>query len=62
MKTRRQIILDVISDAVSDLLYYGRKESETLPRGSIEEAIAAGEITAFEIIEAFRAEFTRGLS
>jgi hypothetical protein len=54
VKSRRQTILDVVGDAATDLLYYDRKESESLPVGAIEEAIAAGEITVDEIIAAFK--------
>lgn len=52
-KTRRQRIEDAISDMVGDLLYYNRKEDEDLPRGAIEAAVAAGEITKQEIVDAF---------
>lgn len=47
------MIIDTVSDLVSELMFYGRKEDEDLPSGSIEEAIAAGEISAAEIIAAF---------
>lgn len=54
--TRRDNILNTISDLVSDFLYYDRKEDPTLPRGAIEEAVAAGEISIDEIVAKFRAE------
>lgn len=53
-KTRREHILDVVSDLVADFMCYDRKEDEDLPRGAIEEAISAGEITVDEIVAAFR--------
>lgn len=56
-KTRRQIILDAVTDLVADLLYYDRKEDEDLPVGEIELAIEEGDITVVEIVEHFRAEF-----
>lgn len=57
VKTRRERILDaIIPDLVSDFLYYDRKEDEDLPRGSIEEAIAAGELTWDEIAARFKKE------
>jgi hypothetical protein len=56
-KTRRQIILDAVTDLVADFLYYDRKEDEDLPVGEIELAIEEGDITAVEIVEHFRAEF-----
>jgi len=55
-KPRRQKILDVVSDLAGTFLYYGRKEDEDLPRGAVEEAIAAGEITVDEIMAHFRKE------
>jgi hypothetical protein len=52
-KSRRQKILDRVSDAATNLVYYDRKEDETLGVGGIEEAIAAGEITVQEMIDEF---------
>ena len=62
---RRQVILDTIEDIGGcKLFYYDRKEDEELPVGAIEEAVAAGEITADEIIRHFarqvRAALARG--
>lgn len=56
MKTRREIIESTLDDLVSDFLYYDRKEDEELPRGEVEAAIEAGEITVDEIVERFRKE------
>lgn len=56
-KTRRQHILDVVSDLVVNVLYYDRKEDEDLPVGAIEAAVEAGEITVAEIIGHFAIEF-----
>lgn len=53
--SRRQKILNVADDLMSDFLYYDRKEDEDLPRGAIEEAIRNGEITCDEIVEVFAA-------
>ena len=50
MTDRRQLILDTVSDLMSNLLYYNRKEDEELPVGAIEEAVWAGEITESEIL------------
>jgi hypothetical protein len=60
-KTRRQRIIDILTDSISDLLYYKRKEDEDLPRGGIEEAIKAGEITVDEMIKIWSVELTNGL-
>ncbi len=57
MSTRKETILASVDDALSDFLYYDRKEDEDLPRGQIEEAVKAGEITVDEIIE----QFAKGL-
>jgi len=54
MNDTRQKILDTVDDLVGSLLYYDRKEDEELPRGAIDEAIAAGEITIDEIVGKFK--------
>ena len=59
MKTRAQNIKDIISDGISDLMYYRRKEDDELPRGAIEEAVKAGEITVDEMIETFATELRK---
>ena len=56
------IIEKTIEDLVSDFLYYDRKEDEELPRGCIEKAIQAGELSATEIIQLFQAALMRGLN
>lgn len=53
MKDRREAILATASDLAANFLYYHRKEDEDLPRGAIEEAIGAGEISEWEILEVF---------
>jgi len=60
-KPRRDIIIDRVDDAVSDLLYYKRKEDKDLPRGSIENAIADREISIDEIVDAFRIALIKGI-
>ena len=52
----KQLILDNVLDLVGELLYYGRKEDESLKRGDIEESIASGEITIDEIVNTFEKE------
>ena len=59
MKTRAQNIKDTITDGISDLMYYRRKEDDELPRGAIEEAVEAGEITVDEMIETFATELRK---
>ena len=60
--TRRQRILAVVSDAISDILYYDRKEDDELGVDGIPEAVKAGEITVEEMAEAFTLELRKGLS
>ena len=55
-RSRRELIDASVFDLVGALLYYGRKEDEDLPRGSIEAAIAAGEISARDIVDMFERE------
>lgn len=52
-KARRKHIETTLDDLVSNFLYYDRKEDEELPRGEIEAAVAAGEITVDEMVERF---------
>lgn len=54
MTTRREHIENAVSDLVGSFIYYDRKEDENLPRGAIQEAIEAGEITPEEIVERFK--------
>lgn len=53
MSKRKDLIVAATEGVAADLLYYGRKDDEELPRGEIEAAIEAGEITAAEIIDTF---------
>jgi len=55
-ETRRQLILDTVTDLVSGFLYYDRKEDEDLPRGAIEEAVENGEISWQDVIDEFSRE------
>ncbi len=60
-RTRRERIINILSDSIINLLYYDRKEDEGLPCGGIEEAIKAGEITVEEMIQIWSAELIDGL-
>ena len=62
VKSRRKLIEDTVDDLVSNLLYYDRKEDEELPRGEIEAAIEAGEITVDEIGALFLTALRKGLT
>lgn len=52
--SKRESIINTVTDLVSDFLYYDRKEDEELGRGAIETAIRRGDITVDEIAEVFR--------
>ena len=52
-KTRREHIENTAKDLIGSFMYYDRKEDDNLPRGAIEEAIDAGEITVEEILWIF---------
>lgn len=54
--SRRELILASAASAARDFVFYDRKEDEELPRGSIQDAIAAGEITVRDIVTAFEAD------
>lgn len=44
-----------------DMIFDDRKEDEDLPRGAIEAAIAAGEVTLDDILIAFRTKLIEAL-
>lgn len=52
----REHIEDVVSDLVSDFLYYDRKSDDTLRRGDIEEAVRKHIISVDDIVKHFRSE------
>ncbi len=56
MSERRQKILGTVEGLVSGLMYYDRRGDEDLPRGAIEAAVEAGEITYQEMGEHFLAK------
>lgn len=53
--------MDTVGDLVVALLNDGRKEDEELPRGAIEDAISAGEVTVGEIADRFLDELHKAL-
>lgn len=61
MATKEQI-LGTVEDLVGSFLHYDRKEDEDLPRGAVEDAIAAGEVTVDEIAAKFRSALEDGMS
>jgi hypothetical protein len=57
----KEVILGVVSDLVTDFLYYDRKEDECLPRDAIEKAIHTGVIKPEEVVDAFAKAFYKGV-
>lgn len=55
VQSRRDLILITTEDLARDLID-ARSDDEELPRGSVEAALAAGEITQAEIVSAFADE------
>lgn len=55
------VILDTVSDLISDFLYYDRKGDETLPQGLIDQAVATGTITLDELVQAWSDGLKGGL-
>jgi hypothetical protein len=58
---KRQHVLNMVSDLVSNFLYYDRKNDEEYRPGEIEEDIVAGAISTDEIIEKFSKELIEGV-
>lgn len=50
-RTDRDHLAAILSDMLSDLFYYNRKECEHMPVGAIEEMVENGEVTVDEIID-----------
>lgn len=51
--TRRKLILDTARKLALDFTAYNRKNDKELPQGTIEEALAAGEVSVDEIVLIF---------
>lgn len=58
---KKEHILGVIEDLVSNFLYYDRKGDEELEVGDIEDAVENEEITIKEMVEAFEKHLTECL-
>ena len=56
----RKLILDTVSDMVTDFTGYDRREVEELTEEVLDEAIIGGDITIDEIVAHFRAELVKG--
>lgn len=56
MAQTKDRILILVSDMMSDFLYYDRKEDSSCPVGAIENAILSGVISIDEILETIKEE------
>ncbi len=54
MESRKELILNEVSDIIGRLLYYDRKEDEELGLGEIEQSLIEGEVTVNDILEVIR--------
>ena len=58
----REKMFAAVDDLVGELLHYGRKEDEDLPRGRIEEMVGASDGALIdEIADRFRAQLCEAL-
>lgn len=53
-RSKKELLLASIDDAVSDILYYDRKEDEELSAEDVDALIGWGGVTLTEMVEAFR--------
>ncbi len=53
-ETTKSIIEDTVKDAVTNFMYYDRKEDQELPVGAIEESIRSGAVSTDWIVDRFR--------
>jgi len=61
--TPRSALIELtVTDLVTRFLWDDRKDDDELPRGAIEAAIEAGEITVDEIASLFRAQLEERLT
>ena len=61
MRTKKEIVVSIIKDTVSDFLYYDRKEDEEMSREDIQRVFDDGLITIDEAVNLFREELINGL-
>jgi len=59
MNDKKKLILNLVNDLISDLLYYDRKESESIKIGEIENEIVIGNVTIDEMVDKFREALTQ---
>ena len=57
---KRLVIMGLLSDLVSDYLYYNRKDSSEWPKpGDIEQAVRDGVVTVGGLAEEFREQLEK---
>jgi hypothetical protein len=61
MSLKRELILNSITDLVSNFLYYDRKEDEELKIGDIENCIKNNELTIEEMVKKFKFELEKNI-
>ncbi len=61
MDDKKQLIENTITDLVSCLLYYDRREDEDLQLHDIEDAISEGIITIEEIVGLFSSQLEESI-
>ena len=61
IRTRRHHIAAIISDMITNLLYYNRKEDSIVGPYDIEDAIIAGEVHIDEIADSVRHSLERAV-
>ena len=59
--SKKQHMLDIIEDLITDYLYYDRQEDEDLSFEEVEELVKSGEITAHEISECFDKDIRKAI-
>ena len=60
-RSKKQLILDTLSDMLQDFLYYDRRDDSELLRGDIEEAVADGDITIEDMVKHFEKELKENI-
>ena len=59
---KKEDLLGLVEDSVSELIHYGRKGDEDVPRGSFESSVGSWLITIDELVEHFRKHLTEALA
>jgi len=57
----KKLVKNIISDLVSQFLYYDRKEDDVIGVGDIERLVRMGKMSVDEITNVFRNELEKGL-